>query len=99
MNTKKTKTKSADRMTSLTNLVNEQLKERAITIPTPGQIKAILKEQYRKRVDYAVARNIQSRLKRADKKTKANKPAVTISVEEQPKPTGQLRHTVSHGNW
>lgn len=100
-NVKPTKTLTA--LDRLTDAVKQEFRE----IPTPGQIKAWLKEAKHKRVDYPTARNIQMRIKRAAGR-KEGKPApekVSDAGNFKPqepattKPAGQMRHSTSHGSW
>lgn len=113
MNTKRTtkKTGNKPKKTTAMDLITAQAKEVFKALPTPGQIKAWLKEDKHKRVDYTTARAIQARLKRAGKKDAkpvepANVPDPTedkatdvgaITGVPGARPAGQMRYTGRHG--
>ena len=92
-NKKAKPTKALTAIDRLTDTVKQEFHE----IPTPGQIKAWLKEAKHKRIDQQTARNIQMRLKRASKKEVM--PAAVVSTVTETKPAGQMRRSTSHGNW
>lgn len=62
------------------------------SVPTPGQIRALLQEEHRRKIDYAAARKLQSQLKKTIKLSKTAPAPEPVS-----KPSGQMRHSHTHG--